>query len=261
MNLLAKPTTPNVSLKATRIVITSAALLLLVFAAACGKKKTMADVPPPVDRAPAPPTVSLKANPAGIQQGQSASLAWQTTGADTVTIDPIGTVGLSGSQAVSPKVSTTYQLTATGPGGTSSTNTRLTVIPVVVVTAPLPSVAANQSEEAIFTQSMQDVFFDYDKADIREDQQAALNLDIQFLRMHSNIRFIVEGYADERGSTEYNLALGASRATAVRDAMVRAGINVGRIQTTSYGKEKPFCADSTEECWQLNRRGHFSYQK
>jgi len=126
---------------------------------------------------------------------------------------------------------------------------------------PTPSVGANQSEEAIFTQSMQDIFFDYDKAEVRSDQEAALNLDVQFLRQHPNIKFIVEGYCDDRGSTEYNLALGASRATAVKEALVRGGISATRIQTTSYGKEKPFCTDATEECWQLNRRGHFSYQK
>lgn len=243
-----------------RTLIYLAAAGLLVFASACGKKKQEAVVPPPMEHKAAPPTVSIKTVPAGIQAGQSSSLVWQTSGADTVSIDPLGTVAASGSQTVSPSTSTTYHLVATGPGGTAEATARLTVTPAPAA-APTPSVSANQSEEAIFTQSMQDIYFDYDKAEIRADQQSALDLDAQFLKKHDKIRFIVEGYCDERGSTEYNLALGASRATAVKEALVRAGVNATRIQTTSYGKEKPFCTDSTEECWQLNRRGHFTYQK
>ncbi len=247
--------------KFSRLFLAGAVASLLIFAAACHKKETQASVPPPMPHGPAAPTATLKVNPAGIQQGQSASLVWQATGAETVTIDPLGTVAVSGSQTVSPSASTTYHLVATGAGGTTEATARLTVTPAAVTAAPPASVASNQSEEAIFTQSVQDIYFDYDKAEVRDDQQAALKLDIQFLQQHPAIRFIVEGYCDERGSTEYNLALGASRATAVKEALARAGITANRIQTTSYGKEKPFCAESTEECWQLNRRGHFTYQK
>ena len=96
---------------------------------------------------------------------------------------------------------------------------------------------------------------------MRADQSTALDADVAFLKQHTKVRFTVEGYCDERGSTEYNLALGASRSTSIKDALVRAGIEASRIQTTSYGKEKPFCTESTEECWQQNRRGHFSYQR
>jgi peptidoglycan-associated lipoprotein len=113
----------------------------------------------------------------------------------------------------------------------------------------------------MFSQNIKDVYFDYDKYDVRPDQQAALTGNAQWLAQHPNVRFTVEGHCDERGSTEYNLALGDNRAQAVKNALVQAGVNAERIRTISYGKEKPFCTESNEQCWQQNRRGHFVYQK
>jgi peptidoglycan-associated lipoprotein len=113
----------------------------------------------------------------------------------------------------------------------------------------------------LFGQTVKDVYFDYDKSDIRGDQQAAIQADTQFLNQHSAINFTIEGHCDERGSTEYNLALGDQRASSVKNALVAAGVSAGRIKTISYGKEKPFCMESNEACWQQNRRGHFVYQK
>jgi len=84
---------------------------------------------------------------------------------------------------------------------------------------------------------------------------------VAFLKEHTSIRFTIEGHCDERGSTEYNLALGDNRAGAVRTALIQAGIAADRIRTISYGKERPFCTESNEACWQQNRRGHFVYQK
>ena len=103
---------------------------------------------------------------------------------------------------------------------------------------------------------MKDVYFDYDKADIRGDQQASIQADAQFFAQHQNMNFTVEGHCDERGSTEYNLALGDQRASAVKNALTAAGVSASRIKTISYGKEKPFCTESNEACWQQNRRGH-----
>ena len=108
---------------------------------------------------------------------------------------------------------------------------------------------------------MKDIFFEYDKFDISPDQQAALRGDIDFLKQHANVRFTIEGHCDERGSTEYNLALGDNRANSVKNALVQGGVSADRIKTISYGKEKPFCTQSNEQCWQQNRRGHFVYQK
>ena len=129
--------------------------------------------------------------------------------------------------------------------------------PPTVQAPPTPS----PSEEDLFGQSVKDVYFDYDKADLRPDQQAAIQADAQFLNQHPNINFTVEGHCDSRGSTEYNLALGDQRASSVKSALVAAGVSASRIKTISYGKEKPFCMEENEQCWQQNRRGHFAYQR
>jgi peptidoglycan-associated lipoprotein len=126
---------------------------------------------------------------------------------------------------------------------------------------PPPPPQAGPTEEELFARSVKDVFFDYDSDAIRPDQQSSVQGDAQFLNQHANIQFTVEGYCDERGSTEYNLALGDRRANTVKNALVGAGVNASRIKTISYGKEKPFCTESNETCWQQNRRGHLVYSK
>ncbi len=104
---------------------------------------------------------------------------------------------------------------------------------------------------------LQDVFFDFDKAIIRDDGKQALNADIQWLKANSAVRINVEGHCDERGTTEYNLALGERRAKVVRDYLVAGGIDAKRISTISYGKERPFVQGHDESAWKWNRRGHF----
>src|SRR5438128_7301406 len=219
-------------------------------------KKKAAPPPPPPPPPPSAPTASLTANQNSIEKGQSTMLTWETTNATDVSIDGIGAVQANGSQQLTPSDSTTYHLTAKGPGGAQEATARVTV------TTPQPPPAApSATEEELFSQSVRDIFFDYDKYDVRGDQQSALQGDADFLKQHSTIRFTLEGHCDERGSTEYNLALGDNRANAVRNALVQAGISGDRIKTISYGKEKPFCTESNEQCWQQNRRGHFVYQK
>jgi peptidoglycan-associated lipoprotein len=242
------------SLKVLATLVALAAVLTL---GAC-HKKTAPPPPPPPPTAPSP-TASISVSPDTIQTGQSATLSWQTGNATDVSIDGIGAVQASGSQQVSPTASTTYHLTAKGAGGSQESTTRLTV--TQPPPPPPPPAAAGPSEEDLFGQTVKDVYFDYDKSDIRGDQQGAVQADAQFLNQHSNISFTIEGHCDERGSTEYNLALGDSRASAVKNALVAAGVNASRIKTISYGKEKPFCMESNEACWQQNRRGHFVYQK
>jgi peptidoglycan-associated lipoprotein len=149
-------------------------------------------------------------------------------------------------------------LVAKGSGGTQEATTRLTVTQPPMAEAPPPP---SLTEEDLFGRSIRDVYFDYDKSDIRGDQQAAIQADAQFLAQHSGINFTIEGHCDSRGSTEYNLALGDQRASAVKSALVSAGVSANRIKTISYGKEKPFCMEENESCWQQNRRGHFVYQK
>jgi len=240
------------SMKWFVLILSLSALLML---GAC--KKKAAPPPPPPPPPPPAPTASISVSPSTIQPGQSASLTWQTSNATDVSIDGIGAVQPNGSQSVSPSDSTTYHLTAKGAGGTQEATARLTVTQPPPPPPPPPSV----SEEDLFNQNIKDVYFDYDKSDLRGDQQSSVQADSQFLGQHTNINVTIEGHCDERGSTEYNLALGDRRASAVKDALVASGVNASRIKTISYGKEKPFCSESNEACWQQNRRGHFVYQK
>ncbi len=243
----------HINLKWFYLVLTLSALLTL---GACGKKATPPPPPPPPP--PAAPTASISVNPTTIQAGQSASLTWQTSDATDVSIDGIGAVQPNGSQSVSPTESTTYHLAAKGSGGTQEATARLTVTPA---SAPPPPPTTNVTDEQLFSQNVKDVYFDYDKSDVRGDQQSSIQADAQFFGQHSNMNFTVEGHCDERGSTEYNLALGDQRASAVKNALTSAGVSASRIKTISYGKEKPFCTESNEACWQQNRRGHLVYQK
>jgi peptidoglycan-associated lipoprotein len=105
--------------------------------------------------------------------------------------------------------------------------------------------------------SWQDAFFDYDKSDLRDDARAALDADGKLLRDNANARVTIEGHCDERGTPEYNLALGERRAAAARDYLVAAGIDAGRVEIISYGEERPFATGSDESAWAQNRRAHF----
>jgi peptidoglycan-associated lipoprotein len=99
-----------------------------------------------------------------------------------------------------------------------------------------------------------DVYFDYDKADIRESERATLTKNADVLKKFDFLRVTVEGHCDERGTVEYNLALGERRAKAAFDYLVSLGVPAERLKTVSYGKEVPVCSESTETCWQKNRR-------
>ena len=239
----------------TKCITLTFALGAVLFLGACHKKTPPPPPPPPPP--PAAPTASLTASPNAIQKGQSTTLSWETSNATDVSIDGVGAVQPNGSQSVTPSDSTTYTLTAKGAGGTQTATARVTV----TAPPPPPPPPPSPTEEELFAQNIKDVYFDYDKADIRADQQSALQGDIDFLKQHPNIQFTVEGHCDERGSTEYNLALGDNRANAVKNALVQGGVSASNIKTISYGKEKPFCTESNEACWQQNRRDHLVLQK
>ncbi len=232
------------------------ALGAMMMLSACAKKAAPPPPPPPPPPAAAAPTASISVSPNSIQAGQSASLTWQTSNATDVSIDGIGAVQPNGSQSVSPTDSTTYHLIAKGAGGTQDASARITV-----TAAPTPPPPPSVTDQELFSQNVKDVYFDYDKSDVRADQHGSVQADVQFLSAHPNVNFTIEGHCDERGSTEYNIALGDKRANAVKNALVAAGVNASRIKTISYGKEKPFCSESNEACWQQNRRGHFVYQQ
>ncbi len=237
-------------LKWTTLVFMLGAIMLL---GAC--KKKVAPPPPPPPPPPPAPTATLTASPDSIQKGQSTTLTWQTTNATDVSVEGIGAVQTNGSQQVTPADSTTYTLTAKGAGGTQEATARVTV----EAPPPPPPPAAGPTEEEMFGQNIKDIYFDYDKYDVRSDQQSAVQSDAAFLKDHPNVQFTIEGHCDERGSTEYNLALGDNRAGSVKNALVQAGVSASQIKTISYGKEKPFCTESNEECWSQNRRAHLVY--
>jgi len=236
------------------LITLAVALAMLITLGAC--KKKVAPPPPPPPPPPAVPTASLSANPATIQKGESTTLTWQTTNATDVTIEGVGTVQPSGSQSVSPADSTTYRLTAKGPGGTQEATARVTV---TQPPPPPPPPAPSLTDQQMFEQNVKDIFFDYDKYDIRADAQPTLQQDAAFLKEHPNMNFTIEGHCDDRGSTEYNLALGDNRANAAKQALVNMGVNANQIKTISFGKEKPFCTEDNEQCWQENRRDHFVF--
>jgi peptidoglycan-associated lipoprotein len=232
-------------------------LLLLMLAGGCKKKAPVAAPPPPPPPPPpaAAPTVTLTANPTTIERGGSSTLTWSSTNATNVAIDQgIGDVSTSGTRSVSPSSSTTYTVTARGEGGTASATARITV---TAPPPPPPPAVVTETLDEQFSKRVRDVYFDYDKSDIRDDQKSTLSDAADFLKANSSLRFTVEGHCDERGSEEYNLGLGDRRANAVKNYLISLGIGADRMNPISYGKERPQCREATEECYQRNRRGHF----
>ena len=236
--------------KRTKWLYLLTAFLVVVFTTACHHEvaKAQPNVPAPVPT----PTAAIAANPAYIQQGQSTTLSWQTTNASDINIQGLGTVPAAGTRTLFPAESTTYQLIAKGAGGEGSASARVTV------NSPSPAGSNSGQSEQPFAEIVKDAYFDYDRFNIRPDEMTRIEADAQYLNRHRNVKVMVEGHCDERGSEEYNLALGAKRAAAVQQALTQLGVPAARIQTVSYGKEKPFCSASNEQCWQQNRRGHFT---
>jgi peptidoglycan-associated lipoprotein len=109
---------------------------------------------------------------------------------------------------------------------------------------------------------VQDILFDYDKSEVREDARAVLQRNADVLKAilsdFPSAVVTIEGNCDERGSAEYNLGLGDRRATAAKEFLTQVGLPADRLKTISYGKEKPVCSDSNEGCWQKNRHDHFA---
>jgi peptidoglycan-associated lipoprotein len=192
-----------------------------------------------------------------ISAGDQVVLSWRTSDATTISIDGIGDVPTSGVRTVTPTNSTSFHLVATGPGGTADATARVTVNAPPAVVVPTNTM----SEEEEFRAHVQDAFFDYDTYDVRNDAQTVLAGDASFLVSHPNIKVVIGGYCDERGSNEYNIALGQNRGDAAKNALVTAGVAANRIRVVSYGKEKPFCSESTESCWQQNRRAGFTMDR
>ncbi len=110
-------------------------------------------------------------------------------------------------------------------------------------------------EESLF--EFKDALFELDKYNIRPDARAVLDSVASWLNDHTDINILIEGHCDERGTNEYNLALGEKRAKAARDYLISRGVSSKRMSTITYGEEKPVCSSRNENCWQRNRRAHF----
>ena len=246
----------------TKTLAMAATLAVLGAVTGCHKKASGVNpstLGPAAPSAPAP-TASITADPLAIDLGQSVVLNWRSQNATTVTIDGIGEVNLNGTQTVSPSNSTNFHLTAKGDGGTTEANVRVTVRVPVAPAAPAPE-KVDMGSEAAFHQNVQDIFFDYDSYDLRPDASTSVAQAATYLTAHPTIKVVIGGYCDDRGSAEYNLALGENRANAARAALISAGVASNRLRVISYGKEKQFCTEETESCWQQNRRAQFSLDR
>ncbi len=256
-------------------------LFLLLTIVSCGGKRvpvgggnTGAIRPPIPDNSgqnTKPVVVSFTAEPSAIEPGQSATLRWSATGATDMNIDPdIGAVQSSGSRAVSPVSTTTYQLSVSGPGGAES---KVATVQVRRMDPPpgdgrdgngKGNGMGNDNRPAItrLTQDSQDAFFNYDSNELRPDAREALTKDGALLKSifgsTPDFHVLVEGHCDERGSAEYNLGLGDRRATAAKEFLMQLGISADKMQIVSYGKDKPQCTDANEGCYQKNRRAHLA---
>lgn len=193
-----------------------------------------------------------------MEKGQSVTLSWTSQNATDLDLQPgVGKVQAQGSTTATPDDSTTYTLTVTGPGGTQTATARVTV--TIPPPPPPPPPVKEVNEEELFGKEVKDAYFDYDKSNIRPDAEQALNADGSFFKDHTGVKFTIEGHCDERGSEEYNLGLGDRRATAAKNFLANLGVSADRISTISYGKTRPVCTESNEECWQNNRHAHFRY--
>jgi len=241
-----------------RFVSSLTVLAVVAIVGGCSKKAAPPPPPPPPSMTAPAPTATITASPTVVNAGEGVALTWHTTNANDVSIDGIGKVPSSGTQTVNPTSSTNYHLVARGDGGSADATTRVTVNSGMT---PSAESAAPLTDDAAFRQNVQDVFFDYDSYDISAENQSVVLKDAAYLTAHPGIKVVIGGYCDERGSTEYNLALGENRASSVKKALISAGVSADRIRTVSYGKEKQFCTEHDESCWQQNRRGQFSIDR
>ncbi len=230
----------------------------LLAATGCGKKAAPPPPPPPPSsETGTAPTAQISATPSSINPGDKVILTWKTTDATDVSIDGIGAVPSTGTQTVSPTQTTDYHLIARGAGGSTDATAHV----AVTGSATSGDLNSDNVDDATFHSAVGDIFYDYDSYDVNAQSQTVVSKDAAFLASHPKMKIVIGGYCDARGSTEYNLALGENRANAAKQALVSAGVNPDRIRTVSYGKEKQFCTEANEQCYQQNRRAGFSVDR
>jgi peptidoglycan-associated lipoprotein len=248
------------------------AAALMISAAGCKKKAPIVNTPTSPqptrtnDEAPPSGPLAVRINsftgePRSIERGQAATLRWSVGNSTDISIDQnLGAVAANGTRQVFPSQTTTYTLTAKG-GGTQDTRS-VTIEVSSSVPPPPPRPTPKVSSAETLGRDAQDVYFDYDKNDIRDDGRKTLARDAdvieRILAADPTFTIVIEGHCDERGSEEYNLALGDRRAIAVKEFLVQLGVPEDRLKTISFGKERPVCTDQDESCYQKNRRGHLA---
>jgi peptidoglycan-associated lipoprotein len=240
----------------------------------CGRRPP--PLPPPPDRGPVPteapapgrpetaapaPRLDLWVEPTSIAAGESALLTWESRDASRVSIEPaIGEVDPSGRIRFFPDTTTTYTVMAEGEGGRVD---RSVTVEVRGGRAARDDISEEDlrgmSPEQQFETFVRPVFFPFDSSELTEEAKQTIEGNVHWLQRPENrhLRFVLEGHTDERGSEEYNLALGDRRAQVVRDYLVNRGIDAARVLTVSLGEERPFDSSQTEQAYALNRRAHF----
>jgi len=240
-----------------------------LIAAGCSKKVAVKPAPPPAVQqakasAPEKPVISLfTASPGTIDKGGETTLRWTVEHANNVNIAPaLGPVQESGSRGVFPNADTVYTLTATGPGGTSTATASVNIL--VHTASNMPNQETKNRIQELLDR-IQDAYFDYNKHNIRPDAEKALEADAktlgEILKQYPDYKLTVQGYCDERGSEEYNLALGDKRAQQAKEYLASLGVPSAQLKTVSYGKDKQVCTEHDEECWQRNRRAHITQEQ
>jgi peptidoglycan-associated lipoprotein len=115
--------------------------------------------------------------------------------------------------------------------------------------------------QAAFNAAVKELLYYYESYEIRQADEGSVTAAANYLNAHPNIKVLIAGYCDDRGSAEYNITLGENRANAAKQALVAAGVNASRIRVVSYGKERQFCTEENEACWQQNRRAQFNVDR
>ncbi len=204
------------------------------------------------------PSLEIRVEPSVIQTGGSALLSWDSRDADEVRIDQgIGVVDPAGRIKLFPEETTSYRVSAMGPGGKVE---RLVTIQVSAdgdgLIGQQDLLPPPQDEVPL---KVEPVFFSFDSDGLDAQNLATLEANGRWFSEPENAeaRFVLEGHCDERGTDEYNLALADKRAQVVRQFLVDAGIDPDRMTTIALGEERPFDTGHTEEAWALNRRVHF----
>jgi len=208
-----------------------------------------------------PPELMIQLEPTEIRKGDSAMLTWESRNASQVVIEPaIGEVDATGRIKLYPEKTIEYEVSASGPGGTVTRKATVSIIEGSAAAGRISSEdLAEGVGEANFDNAVRPVFFGFDSYSLSDDAKLTLDGGIRWLNMSENrhIKFVIEGHTDDRGTEEYNLALGDKRALVVKDYMVANGIDGSRIMTVSLGEERLFDTSGTEAGHALNRRAHF----